>query len=380
MTRSRGDLALVLSGGGARGAYQVGVLSALARARPTLEFDVLTGVSAGAINAAFLASHPGPLGERVAALRRLWLGIDVDSVIEVADRWFLQNVLRVGLQLVSGGHLSPPKSRGLVSTAPLGELLSEHLEPDSLGVIPGIERNLRSGRHKAVAITGSCFSTGRSVTWVAGRPLDLWERPNRRAEATPIRLEHVMASAALPLLFPAVEVDGQWYGDGGVRLTAPLAPAIHLGASRLLTVSTRFAGRANDPERESGRDYPPPAQVAGVLLNAIFLDLIDADALHLERINRLLSESPNGAHGGLRPIALEVLRPSEDLGAIANAFEARMPRGLRFLTRGLGTRRTRTNDLLSLLMFQHDYVGRLIELGERDGAERLDQMLALVDG
>lgn len=378
MSSSADALGLVLTGGGARGAYQVGVLRALARARPELEFEVLTGVSAGAINAAFLAAHPGNFLERVEALRELWAGLEVDAVIEVADRWFLKNALRAGLRLVSGGQGPAWKARALVDTAPLNSLLAAHLDTDGDGLLGGIERNLANGRHRAVAVTGSCYTTGRSVTWVAGNAPEVWDRPNRRAVRTELRLEHVLASSALPLLFPAVEVEGRWYGDGGVRLTAPLAPAIHLGASRILTVPTRFAGRDGESDDAMATDYPPPAQVAGVLLNAIFLDLVDQDALQLERINQLLERTPE-QHPDLRRIALEIVRPSEDLGRTANEYEARLPRGLRFLTRGLGTKEVRSNDLLSLLMFQSDYVEHLLDLGEQDGQRNLDRLTALVD-
>ena len=189
----------------------------------------------------------------------------------------------------------------------------------------------------------------------------------------------MLASSALPLLFPATSVGGLWYGDGGVRLTAPLAPAIHLGADRLLTISTRFAGRDAAPTAipDGERGYPPPAQIAGNLLNAIFLDLVDQDALHLERINRLVAALPPERRLGLRNVEQAIVRPSEDLGALANDFEAELPRGLRFLTRGLGTRETRSNDFLSLLMFQQDYVEHLIATGERDGERQASEFVAL---
>jgi NTE family protein len=377
---ARGDLGLVLTGGGARGAYQVGVLRALARERPELEFEVLTGVSAGAINAAFLANQSGNLLERVEALRALWCGLEMHDVLEVSGGRLYGNVARWGLRLLSGGHRPRPTTRGLVDTAPLAELLRRALAAQTDGRLPGIARHLRSGRHQALAITGSSYSTGQSVTWVAGRTLQLWERPNRRAVQAEIRLDHVLASSALPLVFPAVLVDDRWYGDGGVRLTAPLAPAIHLGASRLLTVSTRYARSRVEADAPSIERYPAPAQVAGVLLNAIFLDLVDQDALNLQRINRLIQFAPQAARPELRPVELVVVRPSADLGRLANDYEFRLPRTLRFLTRGLGTREARSNDFLSLLMFQTDYIDRLVTLGERDGERQLPELLALVDG
>ena len=196
-----------------------------------------------------------------------------------------------------------------------------------------------------------------------------------------LRVDHVMASAALPLFFPAVYVEGAWYGDGGIRLTAPLSPAVHLGAHRIMAVSTRYARSREEADRPVVAGYPPPAQVMGVLMNAIFLDLLDADALRLGQINELLDRLPPGTRDGLRHIEMLVLRPSQDLGRLANDYEVDLPRTFRFLVRGLGSRETRSNDMLSLLMFQPEYIARLIELGEADARARaatIDAFLAHV--
>jgi NTE family protein len=190
----------------------------------------------------------------------------------------------------------------------------------------------------------------------------------------------VLASCSLPFFFPAVKVDHAWYGDGGIRLTTPLSPAVHLGARRIIAVSTRYAGSREEADRHAIAGYPPPAQVAGVLYNAIFLDQLDSDAVEMLRLNRLLARLPEAERDGLRPIDLLMLRPSIDLGQLANTYEADLPRPLRFLTRGLGTRETKSNDLLSLVMFQNDYVRHLIELGERDAGARLDDIRWFLHG
>jgi NTE family protein len=153
-----------------------------------------------------------------------------------------------------------------------------------------------------------------------------------------------------------------------------LSPAVHLGASRIIAVSTRYARSRQEADRPAVRGYPPPAQVAGVLFNAIFLDQLDSDALHMQQVNELIAELPGGRYNGLRHIELLVLRPSEDLGRLANEYEAQLPRAFRFLTRGLGTRETRSNDMLSLMMFQADYVRRLLEMGEADAVARLPDL------
>ncbi len=376
--REGGELALVMTGGGARAAYQVGCLAEIARTFPDLTVDILTGVSAGAINACSLAASEGGLDEQVKRLEHLWREISIERVFRARSLDLLKRVVHWGTRLVSGGHRVLPALRGMVDTTPLAEFLRVALEAEG-DRIPGIEENLREGSLRALAVTGSSYSTGQSVTWIQGRDIRGWERAHRISVACEIGVPHVMASAALPLLFPGIGIEGRWYGDGGMRLTAPLSPAIHLGAERLLAVSTRFSPTVQEATDRCFVDsYPPPAQVAGSLLNAVFLDQLDGDALRLERINRLLEAGAADSSGELRPVSLLVLRPSRDLGQLANEHEAHLPGPLRFLTRGLGTRETRSNDLLSLLMFQEDYIDALIELGRVDTRARSSELAELL--
>lgn len=366
----------MLSGGGARAAYQVGFLRVLARECPGVVPDILTGVSAGGINAAYLASRQAPFAQTVDELAGVWAGIRIDHVFRVDLRDLAGRTMRWGGRLLGGGKKPLPPAKSMVDTAPLRELLEQLLQAQD-GEIPGIVRSLEAGWLRAIALTASSYTTGQSVTWVQARPqcgIQTWERPQRISAACTFRVEHVMASASLPFFFPAVEVDGHWYGDGGIRLTAPLAPAVHLGARKIIAVSTRYARSREEALRPAVTGYPPPAQVAGVLYNAIFLDQLDGDALQLDIINRLVAGLPAPARNGFRHIDLLMLRPSVDLGRLANDYEAELPRAFRFLTRGMGTRETRSNDMLSLVMFQSDYVSRLIELGEADAAARIDEI------
>jgi NTE family protein len=366
----------VLSGGGARGAYQVGFLKVLARELPDVVPGILTGVSAGGINAAYLASRQTPFAQRVEELAAVWTGLHIDDVFRVDVRDLASRMVRWGGRLVSGGRTLLPPARSLVDTAPLRRLLERLLETTD-GTIAGIGRSLEDGWLRAFALTASSYTTGQSVTWVHSRNdcgIGTWERPHRKSVVCELRVSHVMASAALPFFFPAVEVDGAWYGDGGIRLTAPLSPAVHLGARRIIAISTRYARSREEADRPSVSGYPPPAQVAGVLYNAIFLDQLDADALQLQQVNTLLSRLSPEQRDGLRHIDLLMLRPSVDLGRLANEYEPELPHAFRFMTRGLGTRETRSNDMLSLVMFQNDYVRRLIELGEEDARARLDEI------
>lgn len=372
------SLALMLGGGGARGAYQAGVLRGIARRHPTLRLPILTGISAGAVNTTFLAAQAAPLPEATEQLVRLWTSLTTEQVYNVHTVPLLTNVLRWGLRLVGGGHEGREPTRGFLDTSPLRAFLQRALPHDEDGALPGIAHNLRTGRLDAVALSATSYTTGQSVTWVQGRDVNLWQRPQRRSELATITVEHVMASSSLPMLFPAMRVGTEWYGDGGVRLTAPLSPALHLGATRILTVATRYSRSRQEADRPLTAGYPPPAQVLSVLYNSIFLDLIDEDIMRLQRMNRLLDDLPMTEREGMRLVDILVLRPSQDLGKLATEFEPRLPRAFRYLTRGLGTRRTASPDILSLLMFQHDYLQRLVELGEADveaNCDRIDTFL-----
>ncbi len=378
VTNEAGRLAIVMSGGGARAAYQVGLLQVLAKHRPEFTLDILTGVSAGAINAEHLAGHPGSFAAATDALSGLWLGLSTERVFRTDWLSLLERVLRSGIQLVSGGRQIPRSPHGLVDTEPLRRFLYGALAAEPAGgALSGIGENLARGKLRAVAITTSSYTAGTSVTWVEGQQIEPWRRSHRIGTSCRLTVEHVMASTSLPLLFPSVILGSEWHGDGGIRLSAPLSPAVHLGAQRILAISTRHQSEskaaANTPMIDG---YPPPAQIAGSLINALFLDLIEADALRLERINELLARIPEDRRDGLRPIELMLVRPSQDLGALANDYEPRLPRGFRFLTRGLGTQQTRSNDFLSLVMFQTDYLEQLIELGRADAEKRLDELLA----
>lgn len=373
--------ALVLSGGGARGAYQVGVLRILAREFPEAVPDILTGVSAGGINAAFLAARPEPYQQKIDELAEMWSHLRIDEVFSVDLGSIGWRMVRWGGRLVSGGKSPLPPAKSMVDTKPLREVLERELHATD-GPIEGINQALRDGWLRAFALTASSYTTGQSITWVQTRDdcaMPAWERPLRKSQQCALRIDHVMASAALPFFFPAIEVDGAWYGDGGIRLTQPLSPAIHLGANKILAVTTRYAKSREEADRPSIVAYPPPAQVAGTLFNAIFLDQLDADAMQLRLLNRLIETQPEERRGGLRPIDLLVLRPSEDLGRLANAYEADLPKSFRFFTRGLGTKETRSNDMLSLVMFQTDYVKRLIELGESDALAKRAEIEAFLN-
>ena len=369
----------MLTGGGARGAYQVGVLHWLSRNYPELQVPILTGVSAGAINAAHIAAHPGTFRQAAHELRHLWSELTPESIFRADARSMAWHVMRFGARLVSGGIFPAPKVKGFLDTAPLYDILEENYAAID-GELTGIDASIKRGKLKAFAITATSYSTGQSVTWLQGRDIKLWERPQRKAVQTRIRVEHIMASAALPIFFPAVKIGSSWYGDGGIRLAAPLSPALHLGAEKIFAVSTRYARSREESELVAIHDYPPPAQVLGVLMNAVFLDLVDQDASRMVRINDLIEKVPPDQRDGMRPVRLLVLRPSRDLGRLVAEYEPKLPPAFKFMTRGLGTRETRSPDMLSMLMFQKDYLTRLMEIGEADAESQSEQIEAFMNG
>ena len=372
-------LGLMLGGGGARGAYQAGVLRGIASRFPHLAFPILTGISAGAVNTIHLAAHQGTLMQAADDLIALWLALSPERVYDVRPAPLLRNTFSWGRRLVSGGiGAGREPMRGMVNTEPMRRYLNQVLEPAPDGSLPGIARNIERGALKAVALSATSYTTGQSVTWVEGCDLDLWQRPQRRTEAATLTAEHVMASSALPMLFPAVKVGHEWYGDGGIRLTAPLSPSLHLGASRILTISTRYLRTRAEADTPLTAGYPPPAQVLGVLYNAVFLDLIDEDILRLRKVNHLLKHVPPAEREKMRIVDIFVLRPSRDLGKLAREFEPRLPGLFRYLTRGLGTTQTASPDIISLILFQVDYLKRLIEIGEEDATAQGDAIEAFL--
>jgi NTE family protein len=377
LSSNNNDLALVLSGGGAHAAYQVGFLRSLADHFPHLNIPILTGVSAGAINATFIANHQGTFAEAVNALSEFWLELKIDNIFKVDAGSLLKNVLHWGFSLLSGGVATTRSPKGLVDTTPLRKMLENGFKSSRGGII-GIRENIRRQKLKALAITATNYTTGQTVTWVQGKNIEMWERPDRHSAMTEITVDQIMASTALPIFFPAVKVENSWYGDGVIRQSAPLSPSLHLGARRILAISTRYKPSMQEASYEANRGYPSIAHIMGILMNAIFLDFLDQDALELERVNRVLDSKTLIEHNKLRLVREFVLRPSVHLGKIAGEFESDLPRLFRFLMRGLGTHEMGSFDWLSMVMFVPSYIKNLMEIGAADASARKEEMAALL--
>jgi NTE family protein len=368
------NVGLVLSGGGARAAYQVGAIRALAEitAAKACPFPILAGLSAGAITSAALASGADDFPHAVERLTSTWMSLSADAVYRTDALKLTSLSARWLKDLVLGGALGGTRANYLLDTAPLGELLRQRID------LSRLDRHIQSGVLRGVAVSATNYLTGTSVTFFDGaQEVQPWIRHDRIAFRVPLTIEHVMASAAIPVFFPPVQIDGKPFGDGGVRMTTPTSPAIHLGADKIIAIGIRYFRSREQTvalNRESRADTVSVAQIGGVLLNALFLDSLDNDLERLQRINRTLGCIPADARAAipdlLRVIPALSLRPSQDLGRLAADQYNKFPIMLRHLLRGIGATGESGWDLLSYLAFQPTYVEKLMELGYTDTRAR----------
>jgi NTE family protein len=363
-----------MSGGGARAAYQVGVLRAIAAMLPpgaANPFAIVCGTSAGAINATSLASNADRFAAGVARLVKVWGNLHIHDIYRSDLLGIAGGVFRclAGL-LVKGKHQAEPLS--VLDCAPLSSLLSRTIDFER------IQRVIAAGHLSALSVTASSYVSGDSVTFYQGngsqRP---WRRAHRVGRSVDIALSHVLASCALPLVFPAVPIDREHFGDGSMHQLAPVSAALHLGARRVLVIavgSTTPGERVVDDIRVS----PSLAQIAGHLLNAIFVDTLDMDLERLQRVNQTLASvrEDTGWRSSpeLKAIDTLVIRPSERIDAIAAAHARELPRAMRFLARRLGVLDPNGAGVLSYLLFERGYCRHLIDLGFADGMSRREEI------
>ncbi|MDQ6799387.1 MAG: patatin-like phospholipase family protein [Acidobacteriota bacterium] len=367
----RGDLAVMLTGGGARAAYQVGLLRGIARHFPHLRFEIITGVSAGAINAAFLAAKRGTLGEQVEELTELWCALEIHHVFRPNYSGLIP--FRAAMHNVFPGRVAR-RPHGVFNVDPLAQSLRTIFDCPMGAPIEGIRERLAEGMLKAVALMGLDYSSGQSVRWLQGRELEIFEGTNRRNVPCEITIDHILGSAAIPFAFPAVRIGDRWYGDGGIRLSAPLSPAVHLGARRILAMSTGYRRTPAEANTPTVHGYPPAAQVIGQLFNAVFLDAIEEDVARMQRMNEMIDRLSPSERNGFRRIDLLVLRPSQDLGVLAGKYQKYLPASVKLFTKALGADETTSPDFVSMLMFEPNYTRVLVEIGERDIEARLDDL------
>ncbi len=370
---------IVLSGGGARAAYQIGALRGVARVLGRAAhspFPVITGTSAGAINAAALAARADRFRDGVARLLRLWRRMEVSSVYKSDFRAVSAHGMR-WLAAVLVGKRGPQRAASMLDNTPLRALLRRELDTAR------IEAQLQTGHLRALGINATSYTTGHAVTFFqAAESILPWQRTRRRGERATITVEHLLASTAIPFIFPATRIGKDYYADGSMRQIAPLSPALHLGARRMLVIAVgQFWGQA--PPRAGPPRYPSFAQVAGHALSSIFLDNLGADLERLQRLNAVLRLVPfeqQRRHPEFVHVDALVLYPSRDLGEMAARHRDRLPRGVNYFLRGLGSTGGSGATLLSYLLFDRQYCRELLALGYADALARGDEIQAFLGG
>jgi len=375
-SRIRPRAGLVLTGGGARAAYQVGVVKAVRDilGNPTRNpFPIVCGTSAGAVNAATLAVFADDFTRAVANLLEVWEHMRCEHIYRT-DAW---HIMRSGARWLSSLMLiSRHNPMSLLDNAPLRDMLAKNLD------FGRIQSNIDAGALYAVCVTASGYSSGQSVSFFqGGSGLEGWERNQRIGAAVPINLELLLASAALPFIFPAVKFNREYFGDGSMRQIAPVSPALHLGADRVLIVGT---GRQSEGEmRVRSSVYPSLAQIAGHALNSIFLDSLMVDIERLERINRTVRLIPpeklTDSGVALRPVKVLFITPSQPIERIAARFLHELPRTVRFILRPTGALNRSGSNLASYLLFEESFCRALIDLGYQDTVSRADEVKELFE-
>lgn len=371
----RHRFALLLTGGGARAAYQVGVLKAITRLLPrnhSLPFPIICGTSAGAINATALACFASCYHLGVRKLEWVWKNFHTQQVYASDTLPLFSYLLGNQLQHLSAKDKSRRPS-SLLNNQPLRRLLKHTLD------FSRIDRNLLTGHLKAISVTASSFSTNDSISFFQGAPeLNSWQRSKRLGIKTQLNVEHLMASAAIPLVFPPVKINDQYFGDGSIHQLSPLSPPIHLGAEKILIVGVE---QPRPDRRHQLQHYPNSATIAGHLLDTIFADTLHSDLERLHRINHTLSllNDKQRQATQLKPVECLAINPSFNINEQAADYYANLPLGIRTLMRFMGIKPDSQSSLLSYLLFEGGFCQAMMDKGLEDGLQRLDEIRAFLE-
>ncbi len=374
MTTEMNRTALVLTGGGARGAYQVGVLKALAELLPdqrTSPFAILCGSSAGAINASVLACYASRFKVGVRRLEHVWGNFRSRQIYRVDSWGMMLNSLR-WISSLFRPHRMPLAPHSLLDNTPLRTMLSRIIH------FGQIESALDQGHLSALSVTCSGYNSGESVSFFEGHPeVETWQRFRRTGSKTRIGLDHLMASSAIPLLFPAVKINREFFGDGSVRFLAPISPALHLGADRVMIIGV--AGTEQEDRKAiEDPEYPTIAEVAGQVLDSVFIDSLNSDLELLQRVNETLDKIPTEVRSsldlGLKHIDALVISPSQSLASLSSKHARSLPPMVRFFFRRIGITRRTGSAVLSYLLFESGYTRELIALGYADAMRQQESI------
>lgn len=368
-------IGLILPGGGARGAYQVGVLAGIAdlvRTPRSGPFRVICGTSVGAMTAAYLASQMSDFHSAVVRLERLWSDLKVNQVYSAGYGKILGVLMRWVWSLLSGGF-SEVDPRWLLDNAPLRDLIAQNIDFEAIG------RWVKEGLLRGISITVTGYFSERSLTYFQAPPdVQSWWRERREGRPARITLDHVMASLALPVVFPPVRIDDEWCGDGSTRQFAPLAPAIHLGAKRLLIVDTQYRHASGSLGKSASQASPSLSRIGAYLLDTIFSDSLYVDLERAGRVNRALEHMPpdiaQRSMPGMRRIDSFLIAPSRRPADIAARHIGALPKPVRWLLRSLGGEKEGSEQLLSYLLFESVYARELVALGRSDVLARQDDL------
>lgn len=362
--------ALVLGGGGARAAYQVGVLKALVQLYPRnhgIPFKIICGTSAGAINGTAIATHASCFHLGVRKLEWVWRHFETRKVYRASITGVLSHLTKMALKGMQDDKVNTDAG-SLLDNGPLRGLLNELID------FKRIDRNIRNGSLTALSVDASCYNNSRSVTFFqAAKEIENWTRARRSGERIMLNTEHLLASSAIPMVFPSIKLNQAYYGDGSVHQLAPLSSPIHLGAEKLLVINLESPHKHFPMELEY---HPKTATIAGHLLDTIFSDTLNSDLERLERINNTLSLIPESSRNklALHPIKALVIKPSEDLSKIAARFYDDMPWAVKTLLGFIGIDRQSDSSIVSYLLFEKTYTSALIDLGYKDAMEKIDEL------
>lgn len=378
MPRPKIRHALVLTGGGARAAYQVGALRAIASITksPSNPFQIISGFSAGAINGTWLAGHSCNFERATENMWQQWSLMTPEKVYRT-DMGSLSRIATQWIRELSMGGFKKEQITYLLDTSPLARFLAENIDFKTLN------EYLRKGDLYGLSVTAANYRTGHSTAFFWGHSqIKEWEKLNRISVRTEMTAQHVLASASIPIFFPPVRIGDSFYGDGMIRLNAPLSTAIHMGADRLMVIGIRGPSSTSEASNKKASSISL-SEIAGTILNGLFFDALDADLARMERINRtlsLLSDEELKKHPDqLRRIPVICLKPSEEVACLPGQELYQMPRTLRFFLKGLGLKEQQGADLLSYLAFEPRYMKKLLELGYEDTIQKKHQILEFFD-